>query len=137
VVPQSCLDPSVRYVKFELSVVQKTLPRDFLKLNLMPFIIVKNNIISFIPYKSHSESTYKGPKMIEFYQVAMNFFIKHVMFKTKCLPSVVDLWERLELMQERKSQLPSQLPSFLHSKTLLEPMNNIFWSNWFTREILD
>ncbi len=66
--------------------------------------------------------------MIEFYQVAIQFFTKHVMFKTKCL----DLQKIFELMQERKSQLPS----FFHFKMLPEPMNNIFWNNWFTREIL-
>ncbi len=89
-IAQSCLDPSVRYVTLKHSVVQETLPRDFLKLNMLPFIIVKNNIISFNPYKSNSESTYKGPKMIEFYQVVMQFCTKHVMFKTKCLPSDVE-----------------------------------------------
>ncbi len=102
-VPQSCLDPSIRYVTLKPSVVQETLPRNFFKFNLLPFIIVKNNIISFNPYKSHNESTYKGPKMIEFYDVSMQFFIEHVMFKTKCFPSVVDLREKLELLQERQS----------------------------------
>jgi hypothetical protein len=41
--------------------------------------------------------------MIEFYDVSMQFFIEHVMFKTKCFPSVVDLREKLELLQERQS----------------------------------
>ncbi len=90
-VPQSCLDPSIRYVTLKPNVVQETLPHDFLKLNLLPFIIVKNNIISFDPYKSHSESTYQGPKVIEYYQVVKQFLTKHVMFKTKYFPSVVDL----------------------------------------------